>query len=170
MKQIKLVVLSLLALAFARPVGFCTANNEAPPTERALEDYTVDELKEIAPHYSVEITASMKKADIVSAIKSAAGYNSRNIESKPEDRLSALEQRVEQLAEENARLRAASPVAIEPTTGLDNTTTLLIQGAGVKAEDVTWRIRAGLSPAQAVEVALNEKNEREAATTEEAKK
>lgn len=75
MNRIKLAVLSLLALAFARPAGCCTANAE-----------------------------------------SAAPADS-------------------------------SPLA------------LLCKGAGVKAEDVTWRIQAGLSLAQAVEVALNNKNE-----------
>ena len=35
---------------------------------------------------------------------------------------------------------------------------LLIKGAGVEASDVNWRIVAGLSPAQAVEVALAQKN------------
>lgn len=40
-------------------------------------------------------------------------------------------------------------------------TELLIKGAGVDAKDVTWRIQAGLTPEQAVEVALAEKHERE---------
>jgi hypothetical protein len=41
----------------------------------------------------------------------------------------------------------------------DSEVGLLIKGAGVDYKDVLWRIRAGLTPKQAVEVALNEKRE-----------
>jgi len=121
MKQFRLVVLSLAALAFARPPGFCTANAAAePPKDEGGKPPTQGE------------------------------------------RLAALEEHIARQDEELARLRAASPTALaaDPLPGsLD----LLLKGAGVEMKDVGWRIRAGLSHEQAVEVALNEKREREAA-------
>lgn len=42
----------------------------------------------------------------------------------------------------------------------DSEVGLLIKGAGVDYKDVLWRVRAGLTPKQAVEVALNEKREK----------
>jgi hypothetical protein len=133
MKQrIKLAVLSMLALAFARPIGFSTAN------AKAAETPTADQVEN-------------------------AALGKRNPDATVEERLAALEA-------ENANLRAAMPVpvpVIEPVVG--GTTALLIQGAGVDPADVTWRIRAGLTPAQAVEVALQEKNEAKA-NKKEAKK
>lgn len=118
MKQIKLAVLSLVALAIARPPGFCTAN-----------------------------TVADNEADIA-----------------------ALKAQVAKQEEELKALRAAQPVPVPPGETLPSSLDLLIKGAGVKAEDVLWRIRAGLSHEQAVEVALAEKLEAEAAKKKEAKK
>lgn len=86
------------------------------------------------------------------------------------DRLAALEERLAQQDAELAQLRAASNVALP--TALPGSLDLLLKGAGVEMKDVGWRIRAGLSHEQAVEVALNEKLEREtaAAKAKEAKK
>lgn len=107
MKRIKLVVLSLAALVFARPAGMCTANTQA-------ED------------------------------------------------IAALQEKLAKQEEVIAGLRAAQPIPPPPAEAL-GATGLLIKGAGVKLEDVDWRIRAGLSPAQAVEVAAAEKLEAEEA-------
>jgi hypothetical protein len=127
MIRIKLALLSAIAVAFARPIGFSTANaaaTDAPPTEEKPKTNS--------------------------------------------DRIALLEQRIAAQDDELARLRTASPVAIEP--GTDHTTQLLIKGAGVKMEDVGWRIRAGLSPAQAVEVALTEKTEADSLNNDGGKK
>ena len=48
-------------------------------------------------------------------------------------------------------------------SSLSDETKTLIKGAGVDAKDVVWRIRAGLTPYQAVEVAAAEKAEADAA-------
>jgi alkylation response protein AidB-like acyl-CoA dehydrogenase len=76
----------------------------------------------------------------------------------------------EQLADLRAQLaavrNAVPTAAVMPT--VSSSTALLIAGAGVEQKDVAWRIIAGLSPAQAVEVALQEKNE--AVSRKEAKK
>jgi hypothetical protein len=118
MKQIKLVVLSFLALAFAAPAGFCTANAKEPPLADKVEDAVLG---------------------------------------KPVEDDRPLKEQVADLKATVAALRAAVPVPpVFPVTG--GSTDLLIKGAGVKAEDVNWRIRAGLTAAQAVEVALAEKN------------
>lgn len=51
---------------------------------------------------------------------------------------------------------------IADDANLSDETKLLIKGAEVDPKDVVWRIRAGLAPKQAVEVAAAEKAEREA--------
>lgn len=51
------------------------------------------------------------------------------------------------------------PLPGEEAPAADSEVGLLIKGAGVDWKDVTWRIRAGLTAKQAVEVALNEKRE-----------
>jgi hypothetical protein len=51
------------------------------------------------------------------------------------------------------------PLPGEEAPAPDSEVGLLIKGAGVDWKDVTWRIRAGLTAKQAVEVALNEKRE-----------
>lgn len=118
MKHTKLTVLSLLALAFARPTGFCTANTAAAADEA--------------------------KAD-----------------KKEKSDLDALRERLDKLEAENKALREAAPIAVKPDTTF-SAHDLLIKGAGVDPDDVNWRIRAGLAPHQAVEVAVAEKLEREA--------
>lgn len=154
-KRIKLAVLSLLALAFSAPIGFCTANADAPP---ALDEMTVEQLKDLAAKNNVTITSDMKKADIVAALQTGSGNGGET----DAQRIARLETQVE-------RLTAAAPVALpQIAPQVSSSTALLIAGAGVDEKDVTWRIRAGLSPAQAVEVALQEKNEAKAA--KEAKK
>ena len=104
MKTIKIVVLSLAALAFGAPVGFRTANVKRKPKLAA---------EPAAP---------------------AVGEPTETEKEK-----------------------------IADDANLPEATKLLIKGAGVDAKDVVWRIRAGLTPAQAVEVAANEKAEAEAA-------
>jgi hypothetical protein len=127
MKNFKLAVLSLLALVFARPIGFSTAN-AASAADKA-ED------------------AALGKPN-------------------PDE---TIEQTVARLSAEVVALRAASAVPIAPAVPIvTGSTELLMKGAGVNVGDVAWRIRAGLSPAQAVEVALMEKNE--AKRAKEAKK
>src|SRR4051812_32701734 len=74
------------------------------------------------------------------------------------EELAELRKQLDAQAAELEQLRRASPVAL--TVAADDeprldSTSLLIKGAGVNAEDVNWRIRAGLTPAQAVEVAVN---------------
>ncbi len=96
----------------------------------------------------------------------ARGFCTANTQAED---IAEMKVKLEAQEEEIARLRAASTVALPgPGHEMPSSTSLLIKGAGVEAEDVNWRIRAGLSPAQAVEVAMNEKNE--AAATKEAKK
>jgi hypothetical protein len=119
MKQIKLVMLSFLALAFAAPAGFRTANaNADEPLANKVEDAVLG---------------------------------------KPVEDDRPLKEQVADLKATVAALRTAVPVLpLPPVVGAS--TELLMKGAGVKAEDVNWRIRAGLTAAQAVEVALAEKN------------
>lgn len=124
MKQIRLVVLSLAALALGRPSGFCTANTTAEPPAKKPADNTAD--------------------------------------------IAALKARIDAQDLELQQLRRAASVSLAPVAP-DTTTSLLIKGAGVDPEDVTWRIRAGLSPAQAVEVAALEKAEAEKAKGEKKK-
>ena len=73
------------------------------------------------------------------------------------DDIKALQDRLDAQEAELQKLRA------NPIVELPSTTALLIKGAGVSEDDVTWRIRAGLSPAQAVEVAATEKTMADAA-------
>lgn len=69
------------------------------------------------------------------------------------------------------RLTTASGVALpQAPAAPTGATALLIQGAGVDAKDVTWRIRAGLTPEQAVMVVQQEKLEREMAANAGGKK
>ena len=86
------------------------------------------------------------------------------------DDIATLKDQVARQDEELKALRAAQPVPVPapevPLTSAD----LLLKGAGVSPEDVNWRVRAGLSVEQAVEVAVTEKAEVEAAKKKEAKK
>ena len=150
--RIKLAVLSFVALAFAAPIGFCTAN--ATDAHPALEEMKVDDLKALAASKNVEIPSDAKKADIIAALQKAGAGG----EETQEQRIARLEAHVQ-------RLTAASTVALPmlQTAAPTGTTALLIQGAGVDAKEVTWRMNAGLSAAHAVEVALQEKTERERA-------
>jgi hypothetical protein len=125
MNRIKLAVLSLLALAFARPVGFSTANTKAAEKEQPLADKVED-----------------------------AVLGKPIVDDRPP------QEQIADLRAELAAVRAAVPVPVAAIAPLvTGTTALLIAGAEVDPADVGWRIRAGLSPAQAVEVALQEKNE-----------
>jgi hypothetical protein len=154
MKRIKLVVLSLAALVFGRPAGFCTANTES----KQLEDYTVEELKEIAAKYKAEITADMKKADLVAAIKKSAGYKA------PEP---SLEERLAKLEAENAEMKRqlSLPPVLDPSPP-DGPLAMLCRGAGVDIADVRWRMQAGLDGEQAVEAALAQKRHDESPESE----
>jgi hypothetical protein len=130
MNRIKLAVLSLIALAFACPIGFRTANAKGEQsTADKVEDATLG---------------------------------------KPVEDKRPLEEQVADLRAQLAAVQNAVPGAVVAPPTVTGSTQLLIQGAGVDAKDVTWRITAGLTPAQAVEVALQEKNE--AASRKEAKK
>ncbi len=162
MNRIKIMVLSLCALVFVRAPGFCTAN--AGDT-RPLEDRTVDELKELAASRNIEITSSMKKADIIEALggtQPLADKVEDVVLGKPVVDNRPLDVQVAELKAQLAAVRSSMPVPPVLIPTVNSSTTLLIQGAGVSVDDVAWRIRAGLDPAQAVEVAIQEKNEREA--------
>lgn len=69
--------------------------------------------------------------------------------------IAALQKTVDRQQEEIAALRAGTKAAPEPSSTL----ALLCKGAGVELENVTWRIKAGLTEAQAVEVAAREAQE-----------
>lgn len=96
-----------------------------------------------------------------------SGFRTAN--SQAED-IKALQETVAAQQEEITSLRAAAAVPPAPAQATLGSTDLLIKGAGVDAEDVNWRIRAGLSPQQAVEVAMAEKVERENAATNKGEK
>lgn len=79
--------------------------------------------------------------------------------------VSAMNARLAKLEAENAELQkqlaakyAAKPAApAEPAApGL---LSMLAKGAGVDADDVAWRVEAGLDPEQAVRAALAQKND-----------
>ena len=68
--------------------------------------------------------------------------------------LAALTERLALLEADNAALRAANTAPAEqPSSEL----ALLAKGAGVGLEDVTWRVRGGLSAKQAVDAAVAQK-------------
>lgn len=156
MKRFKLAVLSLFALVFARPIGFSTANAD----ERPLDEMTVPELKDLAASRNVELASDAKKADIIAALsgpplpeKIAAAVRGEPVEdNRP------LGEQIADLKAQLASVRSALPVPPPPPV-TPGSLDLLVKGAGVDVADVGWRIRAGLSQAQAVEVALQEKNE-----------
>lgn len=120
MKHIKLVVLSLAALVFGRPAGFCTANTKA---EEAI---------------------------------------------KPKE--PSLEDRVSAMEAENAELKRqlSLPRVLDPAPP-DGPLAMLCKGAGVKLEDVRWRMQAGLDAEQAVEAAIFQRDS-DAAQKKTAKK
>jgi hypothetical protein len=79
------------------------------------------------------------------------------------DDIATLKEQVAALQEQLAAKNAAPQI---PTT-----TELLIKGAGLEnADDVTWRIQAGLDPAQAVEAAVSQLAEDKRAAKEAGKK
>lgn len=159
MKHIKFVVLSLLALAFARPPGLCTANvaddktKTIPPENAPSTDAEIKKLKERLQAQEEEISKLRKAPD-----------NSAEIAAMKK-RLAAQEDEIDELRSAQSAGTVTTPE--EPQSEV----ALLCRGAGVDPSEVLWRVRAGLSPKQAVEVASLEKAEREeAAKKKEAKK
>lgn len=116
----KLVVLSLGALVFGRPAGFCTANSK---TEEAI---------------------------------------------KPKE--PTVEERLAKLEAENTELKKqlSLPPVLDPAPP-DGPLAMLCKGAGVKLEDVRWRMQAGLDAEQAVEAAIFQRDS-DAALKKAAKK
>lgn len=132
MKHIKLLVLSLSALVISRPPAYCTANTQADDIAALQAKFAAQEA-ELA---KLRVASSIPSPDVV-----------------------ALHERLTAQEEELRSLRAAAALPPPAIPALPTATELLIKGAGVDPEDVLWRIRSGLAPHQAVEVALNEKIE-----------
>ncbi|MEO7933214.1 MAG: hypothetical protein ABIT76_08665 [Chthoniobacterales bacterium] len=152
MKIPSLALLSLASLVFGRPASHCTANAATEPDPAALQKQIDAQAKELealrkAPKVTPEVQTLLdKQAKEIEALRKATAVDPKIQEQLDEQAALIASLRAE---------KAAPKPEIEETSAI----ALMIKGAGVKAEDVNWRIRAGLDPAQAVEVALAEKLE-----------
>lgn len=147
----------ILALGLAATFGLgqrATANAAEPKEAKAPD----------APAKSEPGIADLQKQ--INELKAANEAQAGQIEAMRKEQTRAIREAGEAI---EAALKGERK---EPQHDPNDEISLLARGAGVKVEDVRWRVRAGLSAKQAVEAALAqvEADKQAAAAAEEQKK